>query len=69
MPLGEDAELYLGRVMQGSTVVREAQVTQPGWTYSAADQATDGLSAPFDVTVAQVSSRFGPGPAARVEVA
>jgi hypothetical protein len=43
-PLNEEAELYRLVVQQSETVLREEEVTEPHWTYSAADQAADGLS-------------------------
>ncbi|MFZ7090429.1 baseplate multidomain protein megatron [Primorskyibacter sp. 2E233] len=62
VPLGEESELYVVRVLQSDTVVREEQVTAPEWTYSAGMQNADGLSGLFTIAVAQVSARFGPGP-------
>ncbi|MCA0873647.1 glycoside hydrolase/phage tail family protein [Seohaeicola saemankumensis] len=61
VPLGEETEQYLLRLYQGGTLVREATVASPGWTYTAAQQATDGFSAPGRIEVAQLSARFGPG--------
>ncbi len=61
VPLGEEAESYLVRVMDGATIRREVTVASPAWTYTAAMQAVDGLSPPFDIAVAQVSASFGPG--------
>ena len=69
VPLGEDSERYVVRVVSGATLLREATVTTPAWTYSAAMQAADGASAPFDIEVAQLSQSFGPGPARRLTVA
>ena len=66
MPLGEAYEAYLLRVMQGGALLREASVGAPGWVYSAADQAADGVAVPFDIEVAQISERFGPGHFARI---
>jgi GTA TIM-barrel-like domain/Putative phage tail protein len=68
VPLGEDSERYLVRVMGGQTVLREAEASTPGWSYSAAMQAADGVTAPFAIEVAQVSARFGPGPFGRAVV-
>ena len=62
VPLGEEAESYVVQVRQGLTVLREVTRGQPGWTYTAAQQAADGVSGDFTVSVAQVSARFGPGP-------
>lgn len=61
IPLGEESETYQVRVSKAGATVREDIVTSPNWTYSAADMAEDGVTAPFDVAVAQVSARFGPG--------
>lgn len=61
VPLSEESESYLLRVRQGAGVVREEIVSTPAWTYTVADQSTDGIVAPFDVEVAQVSALYGPG--------
>ncbi|MZR14037.1 host specificity protein [Maritimibacter sp. DP07] len=68
VPLGEEAELYRVRVRQGGAVKRELTVSAPHWTYDAAAQAADGVIAPFEVEVAQLSQSFGPGPSARIDV-
>ncbi|MBP0480987.1 baseplate multidomain protein megatron [Sagittula salina] len=68
VPLGEDSEGYILRILDGETTIREVQTTAPAWTYTAMHQAQDGQSA-FTVAVAQVSSRYGPGPFARLVVA
>ncbi len=68
VPLGEDREAYLVRVRLGGAVVREATVASSAWVYPAAQRAADGTGAGFDLEVAQVSDRFGPGPFARVVV-
>ena len=62
VPLGEDSELYLVRVLIDGSIVREVNVTTPEWTYDAAQQAADGAGGDCEVAVAQVSARFGPGP-------
>ncbi len=61
VPLGEESEIYLVRVLQGTTVLREAMVTTPAWTYPVAAQVADGLVLPARIEVAQVSARYGPG--------
>lgn len=68
VPLGEDREEYLVRVVQQDAVIRQTSTTSPVWTYSAADQAADALSGLYEIQVAQVSARFGPGRFARIEV-
>lgn len=68
VPLGEEGERYLVRVSAAGTVRREETVTSPGWTYPQAQQASDGVSAPFTLSVAQISAVFGPGLFATLEV-
>jgi hypothetical protein len=67
IPLGEDREAYEVRVLQGGAVLRRAQTDAPRWVYDAAMQGADGASGRITFEVAQLSSRFGPGPAARIE--
>jgi len=62
VPLGETSEAYLLRLRHGGAILREVTLTQPHWTYSAAEHAADGVTGPFLVEVAQLSERFGPGP-------
>lgn len=59
VPLGEESESYLVRVTQGATLLAEATVPSPGWTWTAAAQA--GASGAVTISVAQISARFGPG--------
>ncbi len=69
VPLGEDSESYLVRVIDSAGAVRrEATTSTPAWTYPAAQQAADGVSAPFDIAVAQISASFGPGLFRRITV-
>lgn len=68
VPLGEDSEAYLVRVLQGSTLKREATVSAASWTYTAAQQAADAITGPISISVAQLSQRFGAGPARSVAV-
>ncbi|MEO0936997.1 MAG: glycoside hydrolase/phage tail family protein [Pseudomonadota bacterium] len=64
VPLGEDAEAYIVKVLDGAQIIREAQVSAPGWTYTAAMQGADGVPN-YRLEVAQISSRYGPGLPAR----
>ena len=63
VPLAETREAYQIRLASG---VRSVQTTAPIFTYSLAEQLSDGLTAPFDMEVAQISDRFGAGPFARI---
>jgi hypothetical protein len=62
VPLGEDGERYLVRIYSGMTVLRAAEVSLPAWTYTSAMQAADSAFLGVTIAVAQVSTRFGPGP-------
>ena len=66
VPLGEETEAYLVRITVGGSVVRETETAFPEWTYSVAQQTADGVVAPFDIEVAQISQRFGAGLYARM---
>ena len=69
VPLGEDVESYILRVRDtGGVLQREAAIGAPGFSYSDAMRASDGVAAPYTIEVAQVSARFGPGPFARIEI-
>ena len=61
VPLGEESERYLLRVMEGAQIRREVLLDGPDWVYAAADQAADGGIAGKRVEVAQVSAIVGPG--------
>ena len=61
VPLGEEREQYLIRIVVAGDVVREQVVTGPNWTYSAAMRSSDGVAGAYQVQVAQISARFGPG--------
>ncbi|WP_128515520.1 baseplate multidomain protein megatron [Tabrizicola thermarum] len=68
VPLGEETEGYLVRVLQGTTTMAEYSVSQPSFTYTAAMRAADMVAGPFQLSVAQLSSSFGPGPFRQVNV-
>ncbi|MCC5975906.1 MAG: host specificity protein, partial [Rubellimicrobium sp.] len=67
VPLSEAAERYRIRVVKDGVTRREVTVTQPAFTYGAAQQGTDGVTTPFRIEVAQLSETFGPGPFRRVQ--
>jgi hypothetical protein len=69
VPLGEDQELYLVRVLSGATVLAEYAVTEPVFAYPPAAQIADGAGGPFALAVAQLSLRFGPGPFRQIDIA
>ncbi|SNR60764.1 baseplate multidomain protein megatron [Puniceibacterium sediminis] len=68
VPLGEESERYLIRVLRDDTILREAQTTTPAWTYTAAMQAMDEPGSDYSIAVAQMSARFGAGPFTSVPV-
>ncbi len=62
VPLGEEREQYLVRVMRDATILRELTVSTPVWHYSAAMMAEDGAPDGIAIAVAQISISFGYGP-------
>ncbi|OCX67038.1 host specificity protein [Thioclava sp. SK-1] len=68
VPLGEEQEHYMLRVVQGEAVIRETTVSAPHWTYTAQMAADDGLGAGAVLTVAQMSDLYGPGPFAQLKL-
>ena len=68
VPLGEESEAYVVRVSKDSAVVSEYGVAQPYFTYTAAMRVQDAISGAFQVSVAQLSTRFGPGPFRHIDL-
>ncbi|MCG6885490.1 MAG: glycoside hydrolase TIM-barrel-like domain-containing protein [Silicimonas sp.] len=66
VPLGEAVESYRVQVLKDGALRREVFVSTSTWSYDAAMQASDGVTAPFEMEVAQVSDLFGPGSLARI---
>jgi hypothetical protein len=65
VPLSEDREAYHVRIIEGARVLREFNPTATSQIYSAGEWNKDGCPATFTAEVAQVSSRYGPGPYAK----
>lgn len=63
VPLGENTEAYIVRIMNGDTVVRSINASTNTVTYSAAQQTADWgfLKTSINFEVAQVSSEVGEG--------
>ena len=61
VPLAEENERYLLRVLRGSVVLREVMTDAPAWIYPAALRAADGPDAGKRIEVAQISAGFGSG--------
>jgi hypothetical protein len=68
VPLAEESEAYIVRIIQGAVTVAEYSVTEPSFSYTSAMQTADSVSGTFQIAVAQVSLSFGPGPFRRVDV-
>ncbi|MFN6924385.1 MAG: glycoside hydrolase/phage tail family protein [Tabrizicola sp.] len=69
VPLGEESEAYVIRVVQSGEVRAEYSATQPQFVYTAAMQANDLLAGPYRMEVAQISLQFGPGPFRTIDFA
>jgi hypothetical protein len=68
VPLGEEAERYLVRVLQGGDLRAEYPVAQPSFLYAMAMRQADLQPGPYRIEVAQVSSQYGPGPYRSIEL-
>ena len=68
VPIGEESEVYVVRVLSNGQILREAQTTSPSWTYDAGARAEDGNLTAYSIAVAQVSAVFGTGGAAVLDV-
>lgn len=68
VPLGEDRESYVLRIADTGGVRREVELSAPTYSYTDAMQATDGVSLPYSIEIAQVSAQFGPGPFTRIQI-
>ncbi|UXX81645.1 baseplate multidomain protein megatron [Roseovarius pelagicus] len=61
VPLGEESEQYILRVLENAELRREEIVTSPTWTYGVAAKNADGITGGYEVQVAQISAKFGAG--------
>jgi len=68
VPLGEASERYTVQVVSGGEVAHATDVAVPSFTYSAAQAAADGVSAPYTLRVAMVSEAYGPGAWTSLEI-
>tara|TARA_R110000787_G_scaffold118209_4_gene229014 strand:+ start:6783 stop:10712 length:3930 start_codon:yes stop_codon:yes gene_type:complete len=68
VPLAEENERYIIRLLQDGKVLREAITTDPEWRYEAETRQSDGIAGAFEMSVAQVSASYGPGPPALISV-
>ena len=65
VPLGEEREQYLAQVIVGGVVVREELLTTQDYLYPMSTRLADGATGLYEMRIAQVSDRFGPGLFAR----
>ena len=61
VPLSEGVERYRVRVLDGGAVLREAEVPEPAFVYTAAMRTADAPSAGARIEVTQGSSLYGWG--------
>ncbi|SLN46215.1 hypothetical protein ROA7450_02268 [Roseovarius albus] len=65
IPLGEERELYIVRVVRAGEILREEMANEPEWLYSTVDQIADAFDEGDELQVAQVSALYGAGVFAR----
>lgn len=68
VPLAEETESYQVQVRQNGTVLRESTTMSSAWVYTAAMQMADAISGSAELSVAQVSARYGAGPSIVLQV-
>ncbi len=70
VPLGEAFERYLVTASRGGVPLRSVETPTPEWLYTAAERAADGHGdgQGTRLSVAQLSDRFGPGPATHIDL-
>lgn len=61
VPLGEDAEFYQVTVSQDGLVRRQFTTAQTTWSYSQSQRNGDLSAQDYQVSVAQISARYGAG--------
>ena len=66
VPLGEGAERYRVRVLDGASVLREGEVATPAFVYTAAMRAADAPSASARLEIAQGGALYGWGAPASI---
>ncbi|MBA3910607.1 MAG: host specificity protein [Rhodobacter sp.] len=69
VPIGEEIEAYVLRVVQSSEILAEYNLMAPQFQYTSSMRAADGLTGPYEVQVAQLSLQYGPGPFRSIEIA
>lgn len=69
VPLGEETEAYVLRVIQSDEVQAEYSATLPQFTYTTAMRTADLAAGPYRIEVAQVSVQYGPGPFRGIDLA
>ncbi len=62
VPLGEESERYLIRVLQGPILRAEYVLSEPRFTYTQLMRNADLQPGPYRIEIGQVSAQFGPGP-------
>ncbi len=69
VPLSEESEGYMVRILVADVIRREVTTSAPHYAYPMAQQVQDGAQAGFTAMVAQLSPSFGAGPFRSLAVA
>ena len=62
VPLGEESEAYIVRIVQGEVIKAEYTVSTPAFTYTPVMRSDDGIVGPYRTEVSQISALIGAGP-------
>lgn len=68
IPLGEESEAYRVEIWQGGSLIRSTDVTEPLWLYPVVTRSGDVGTAPYQIRIAQLSTRVGAGDQAVLDV-
>lgn len=68
VPLGEDTEKYVLRVIKPGAIVPEREISEPEFHYASSIMASEGITTPFEIEVAQLSQVYGYGPFKRIKI-
>lgn len=68
VPLGEEKEAYRLQIWSDAALIHETILEQSVWTYDASLLASHGVTGSFEARVAQLSSVYGTGPEASLQV-
>ncbi|MCZ4354191.1 glycoside hydrolase TIM-barrel-like domain-containing protein [Roseovarius aestuarii] len=68
VPLGEESEQYILRILEDNAIRREEVLNTPTFDYTTAHKADDSIAGPYSIEVAQISAKYGAGMFTQLDV-